>query len=113
MEHTADCREMFAAAEAYRSEWVAKWLDYCRKCDGVGFIEYSGTYWEPPDVDCCPDCTDKGVCPRCGKQAWSETDCVDFPCRHCGWNPEEPDVCPEVPECTCVWAIYELTEEEV
>lgn len=101
MNHTADCRELYATEEAERAAWLAKWPHHCPTCQGAGFSYWPGTYDTPPEMDACADCTNKGHCPRCGQRAWSDTDALDTACRHCGWNPDAPDSAP-IPTCSCL-----------
>lgn len=69
----------------------------CKTCGGSGEIGYtenqsplgSGEYWPMYMTDVCPDCVEKGICPRCDiKMDFNnEKDC--HICPKCGYNESE------------------------
>jgi len=107
--HTIECEENAVKANLDREIWEARWPNYCRTCEGAGasFESYdpspAGVSLSPgtmTDVSICPDCAEKGICSRCGKQAWDpEKDDCSPPCPHCGWDGK--DCLPAAPECLC------------
>ena len=113
VQHTPDCDEQQARYEQDIAAYVSKWPDYCQKCGGAGYTYYeydpspAGVALSPgtmTDADPCPDCIEKGKCPRCGKVVFSIEDWDDGEpviCPECGWNEEKPDIAPEQPECWC------------
>lgn len=116
----------------WQARWQARWPNSCSHCEGNGgfYSSYdpspSGVSLSPGSImdwDPCPDCTEKGICPRCGNDLpliaykddetgeWAvdpdETD-ANKPCLRCGWNPNAPDFCPPEMEC---WCGYEAERE--
>jgi hypothetical protein len=85
--HTPQCLELQAQDQIYRE----KYPNFCRSCNGNGRITES--YDPSPDgvsmgsgslslTDPCSDCTEVGICPRCGRDAFFG----EGPCMHCGWD---------------------------
>lgn len=109
IEHSPECQKESNERLAARERWILEWPNYCKTCDGAG-SSYS-TYDPSPagvslgpgsmtDVSICPDCAEKGICSRCGHQAWNpDTDDCSTPCTNCGWDGE--DRLPPQPECYC------------
>jgi len=123
MKHTKECLAYQAQSDAEYEAYVAKWPNYCHKCNGYGSFDYPGTYDEPPGHEPCT-CVEEGRCPRCGKHSivwlvsldeyeahlryqWDYPD-GDVPfCPLCGWidsYDEQTPGCPEPWECDC-WMV--------
>ena len=128
VECTDQCKAQQARWKIVTAEYETAWPSYCRKCDGQGGHGY---YYDPSpagvslssgqmfDYDPCPECVEKGICPRCGNQVWTEDDFGSdlVTCSACGWKEEDPDAAPEQPECWC-WeieeaALFRQTELEI
>ena len=131
IKHTESCQQAHAQAEATRAAYAAKWPNHCPTCEGHGGHWYS---FDPSpsgislaagtmeDFDACPDCLEKGVCPRCGQEVWTADDWDGNPvtCPLCGWDEASPDGMPPEAECWC-WeaqndaalALYERTYQEL
>jgi hypothetical protein len=104
-DHTEECAERIVSMEEQRASYRLKWPRYCRTCNGWGafYSEYdpspagvslgSGTM---TDVEPCRDCSEMGVCPRCG---YGNFDPEVFKCDNCGWT--ERDGLPFAGECVC------------
>ena len=117
-EHTAQCQRQHTFFQVERARYAGRWPRYCRTCNGEGFIWY--TYDPSPagvslapgsmeDCDPCPDCVEKGICPRCGEQVWTEEawdDTEPVVCPLCGWDETKPDSLPPEGECYC-WVEWE------
>ena len=110
MSHTQECQKQIDERTAAREAWLKSWPNYCKTCDGAGgasspgdSVPYGSTWVSLPDMfDPCPDCAEKGICSRCGEQAWGEFETLDeqfVPCPHCGWDGK--DQMPAEPECIC------------
>lgn len=93
MEHSAECIARQAELEKRQAEYRAKWPNFCETCNAEGGIGYD--YDPSPaglslgsghmtDYDPCPDCVEKGICPRYGKEVWTEED----------WESGDPVICP-------------------
>ncbi len=111
-EHTEGCKQTHEEHLARRGAYISLWSNYCRTCCGAG-----NTCWtEDPSpagislssgslvfCDPCPDCLERGICPRCGQQVWDSNDFTGDPvaCPECGWREESPDCLPPEPECRC------------
>jgi hypothetical protein len=77
-------------------EWIARWPNYCQKCDGYGmtswteFVPYGmGSAGMPMSEPC--ECVGDGKCPRCGQLGLTSEDrggeeTGNGPCRFCEWN---------------------------
>lgn len=99
MIHTAECLAFQERVNKAHDEYEAQWPNHCRHCNGWGgFAQYNYPR-EPDDFESCGDCIDKGICPRCGQQAWSDEDLFNndvLVCPHCGWKDGNLDSgCPE------------------
>jgi hypothetical protein len=99
---TDKCKEAQSKYKKELADFTTKYPDFCRKCDGMGYICYQYDP-SPPGVslssgsmeDCepCPECegSDEPVCGLCGKHLENER-------RICGC----PYTCaPLQPECWC------------
>lgn len=69
--------------EHYLAFWYkTDWPNYCKKCNGEGYIFFPGNYYDPPEYNPC-DCILGCLCPRCGFEhdnEWNGESCVE-----CGW----------------------------
>jgi hypothetical protein len=104
MDHTDECLSAHARWQQDDQQWLARWPHHCRRCGGWG--EGSELYDPSPSgvalppgyihlSDPCPECVERGLCPRCGASGLPE----DGPCAACGWNHD--DGRPPQPECWC------------
>lgn len=106
MNHSLECKAELERREALREAYAIAWPDHCEHCEGWGQFCYSydpspaGVSLAPgklTDCDPCPECAEKGRCPRCGSVAVSpEGD----ECFRCGWNLDAEGMPPPA-ECTC------------
>ena len=71
-------------------EWQKQWPKFCRECEGFGSCAGYDDAW------LCEECSEKGLCARCGAAMPDG----EWPCANCGFegDPERP----EEPECNCV-----------
>ena len=111
MKHTEGCLEYMSKAENMIKEYMEKWPNHCKYCGGWGG-SYS-TYDPSPsgvslgsgymiDIDPCPECCEKGNCPRCGEHILDPVETEDWEnCPHCGFDWESPEGMPPDPECVC------------
>ena len=116
MKHTEECEKRFSEQWAAREAWVKLWPNHCKTCGGAG-ASYS-TYDPSPagcslgsgsmtDVTVCEDCSEKGICSRCGEQVWDPDNIEDL-CPKCGWDGK--DHMPPEPGCSCYFSdIPEIT----
>jgi len=117
--HTEQCLANTKAED----EWRAKWPNHCKTCGAWGVqvtpgcsVPYGSTSAQlPDDVDPCPDCEEKNLCPRCGtERVWHDDDNADNgfdgyhdDCPNCGLHcPACYEPTPEnegliVAECYC------------
>lgn len=130
MNHTDECVQATEAAQKAQEAWAAQWPNHCKTCKGVG--GWVDTFDPSPagvplgagvmhDCDPCPDCVERGICPRCGQPGLTDEERGDDstgegPCKQCGWNHD--DALPELPECWCdarqlyeqVWAEFDMAD---
>lgn len=90
MYHNPQCRAKRAKQEQLRDAYFLRWPQACEQCNAIGGKEWHGSYWEPPDWDPCPVCTQLNLCPRC-KLQFSGTAAEDFQenlitCPMCGYD---------------------------
>lgn len=116
-DHTSECQAAIEAVEKERAEWIARWPNYCRRCEGWGMLgpEFAlGRHWPEGVSESCKSCLNDDKCPRCAAQPLKELETderckidgsplVTFECTACGWTYLKPDGCPPEPECFC-WA---------
>ena len=120
--HTPQCQQAHTRYQVDKARYAARWPGYCHTCGGNGITCY--TYDPSPagvclssgwmiDCDPCPDCLERGICPRCGEEAWGDDDFDGEPvtCPHCGWQEDNPDCLPPEPECYC-WQVW-MQQEQV
>lgn len=129
IKHTEFCKRQFKYYDEGLKKYEDKWPNYCKHCDGWGgfWSQYDPS---PPgislgagyimDFDTCEHCTDKGICPRCGKKDTTNAlmdmtyEDLEYKCPHCGWKADTDDEdswgLPESPVCCCEME-QELTEE--
>lgn len=69
----------------------------CKTCEGTGGVGWyenhspygSGQDWSMYMTDLCPDCADKGLCPKCDiKMTFNEEKFCYF-CSNCGYDESE------------------------
>ena len=86
--------ESYDEQERKREESIqafkAQWPKVCMKCGGLGGFEYMFKPAPGPgylmDFEPCPECSDKGICPRCGTENYEEWVQDEVPCPVCSWN---------------------------
>jgi hypothetical protein len=101
--HPSDCAWLQTVKS--RIEYIEKWPNFCRHCDGYGYyvdsftVDESGyhldQYWP------CEYCLGKAICPRCGRFHMGHESGQYFVCPNCGWDesaqfdglPEFPGIC--------------------
>lgn len=111
IKHSTECQAAMTARTNETVAYLRAWPDHCRRCHGWG--GFHSTYDPSPDsglspgsmadFDTCPDCYDKGLCPRCLAPRTDDHD--DAHCQACSWD-EWTDGCPEPAECCC-WTFDE------
>jgi len=91
-------------------QYVSKWPDFCRKCNGTGLIIYeddpspAGVALSPGTMDFeepCSGCVENGICPRCGKEVWPVDIDWPQPCGNCGWEEKITEGVIDEPQCIC------------
>ena len=119
--HSAECEQAFGAAENARTQYVKQYPNYCRKCNGVGYVTWSenhgpfGMVWLEEMADAC-DCTGSLCCPGCKQPAFSLEDVENLDgsgkvyCYNCGWIDDEQHIMPAEHIC---WGMCEDREEQV
>lgn len=111
LQHSEACVEETQAFDRKLKEWDAKWPNACKHCGGAGAWHSYGGREEPPDGGPCSECTEKGLCARCGQPGLTDEDrgdksTGDGPCKLCGWDYD--DVRPELDgPCACEEAAME------
>lgn len=110
IQHTDACIASDAKYKMDYDAWNEKWPNACDNCRGYGSFNSPGSYWEPPDCEPCPDCTDKGICARCGAPGLTSEDrgndsTGEGPCIKCGWNYDDgqPPLREDPCECEEEW----------
>lgn len=71
-------------------------MSKCPTCAGTGHItvhdrvDYGSTTVDMPSDEWCPDCLDKGKCPKCGGEVIAYESAGDDCrlCRLCDWHDE-------------------------
>lgn len=105
-EHSPECAAAIQEREALREAYAITWPEHCPKCEGWGMTGYSedpspaGVSLGPGKIDYvdpCPECAEKGRCPRCGSVAMSKE---GDECFRCGWTFRSEGM-PPPEECTC------------
>ncbi|MEK6860492.1 MAG: hypothetical protein AABY07_00845 [Nanoarchaeota archaeon] len=75
MTHSQQCIKNQAKTEKEREEYLKRYPNYCRKCNGEGGESFSydpspaGVSLSPGfmiEFEPCDTCTEKGICARCG-----------------------------------------------
>jgi hypothetical protein len=102
---TEKCKEQLAARNQAIHEWIMRWPNACKSCHGAGLFGSFGSHWEPPSEEPCDDCTEQGVCARCGQEGLEPF----VACTVCGWNYDDQEPPPH--ECGC-WYAEELAAED-
>ena len=113
MTHNNNCvqvnAEWIEATKVYKETWT----NYCRVCGGNGG---SVSHYDPSssgislaagyliEYEPCHECSEKGICPRCGldgltSEERGDESTGDGPCTICGWN-QDPGLC-DAPGCWC------------
>lgn len=92
--HSPECIERDAKLKKLHEDWVSRWPNYCKSCDGAGsWTDYENLgdgLGGMPVTNFCDDCVGIGKCSRCGTGLDPESD--DGPCSFCSWNYD--DFCP-------------------
>lgn len=108
--HDAGC---IAAQEQWKRDaaaYDAAWPKHCQECHGAGgkAVKYdpspAGVALSPgyyTEFEPCPECYDKGVCPRCAGKMAGEGDEIPETCPHCQWKVAGGCGAPAQPECWC------------
>lgn len=98
MTHSASCQKRQQQVEVKAMLYESDWPRYCRTCKGYGKFDFTENgaphgegFWAMPMSEPCEDCTDLGVCPRCGQDGLTSEDRGDKdtgsgPCKFCGWD---------------------------
>ena len=70
----------------------------CKTCEGTGGITstingalFGAGYWPMDYGEPCPDCVEKGLCPRC-ETKMNELDSGTYRCLKCGWDEATGDI---------------------
>lgn len=107
VQHQPACVAYRARQETARVAYVATYPTYCRSCGGVGGSSYTENVGErnypinETFFDTCADCTDKGICARCGEHVAADVDySIEHPCSSCGFATERDGGIPIV-DCIC------------
>jgi len=86
--HSYACIYSGSRGEFRRWAWMQKWPNACPVCEANGVTRSLD--------DPCPNCLERGFCPRCGEAAWLKEDfdkavhSVDgVTCPFCEWNEVE------------------------
>lgn len=65
----------------------------CETCNGTGGIghyengaPFGGGNWPMWIADSCPNCVEKGICPRCDKEMFLDKNKVCYVCHNCGYD---------------------------
>lgn len=102
MHHTPECQQRTADSKARISSFAAVWPDYCRKCNGYGFVTFyehvSCELGSMPVADACEHCVADAKCPRCAAEIDPHDD--DIRCESCGWA-DGAEGAPAAHECYC------------
>lgn len=96
MRHLESCVRNAVSTREKREEYNDNYPMYCEGCEGWGgTITVSDPYLSTtPDlgdnsveVDNCPDCIERGKCPRCGSgyASYEYSDDFDDSCSFCGF----------------------------
>lgn len=107
MNCTSQCIENTKRYEKLLAEWTERWPKHCKNCAGWG--GFSSSFDPSPagvslssgtmeDAEPCPECTEKGVCARCGAKGLNP-ETGEGPCSLCGWDYDDGE--PSKPECFC------------
>lgn len=108
--HTHHCLVQSAKSDFERWAYFLRWPHTCTHCDGHGEFRYYDSQVGLDGADPCGFCVEEGICPRCGKQVWSDEDWDNetVVCPECGFvegpnaDREHPDQYPPIPyECAC------------
>ena len=117
MQHTDKCLALQKKyADAIRA-WEARYPQYCHTCYGSGFLEtrdsvpYGSTNVTLVGEDPCPQCVEKGICPRCGKFLIFDPDNDEREiCVFCKWDEKNGDPRPPDFEGPCECEMTEIKE---
>lgn len=64
IKHIPECIHHMAIYKMRVTKFKKRYPNYCKACDAFG--SHSTTDWEGyPDVEDCPECLGKDLCPRC------------------------------------------------
>lgn len=117
--HDATCIRRRIADALYEQEWP----NSCKVCGATGVVvgpgcsvPYGSTNVNLPDEeDLCPECEEKGLCPRCaGPRVWDEVAEAFLACPTCGFHNDKlnGDPTPGRPlvDCYCEEAAFYAKE---
>lgn len=117
--HTPECLAQMEKARKEREDYITKWPNYCKSCNGWGGSTeyqthpYGSTTASEPIFEPCSDCgAAHPRCPRCGEDAFLDEgihmNILNWllegePCPSCGydWGNNPDDALPDEPECLC------------
>ena len=74
IEHYTKCAINQETFDYDFAQFIEKYPNYCRICEGIRWDFWGGTYWEPPETHPCPGCTEQDICGLCGVELTEESD---------------------------------------
>lgn len=115
MECTEECKMYAKKQQELIDAYIKEWPNHCKDCGGWGI----GSSWEEYGsffIDPCPNCSENGICPRCGKEVAQFKEAIELgdefkPCPHCGWEEAKTDGKPPDYECWCAQREVTVIEE--
>lgn len=97
--HVPECINAHKEIAQAIKEYELRWPKHCRNCNGAGlFVSYDNpspagislSAGNMENIEPCEQCTEVGLCPRCGTYGLAdgqdERDVGEGPCANCGWN---------------------------
>jgi hypothetical protein len=104
-EHTEECKRKTSEREALRARYGQEWPAHCLHCEGWGVFAVSVSLSSGllTELVPCPECVERGRCPRCAQETLSEENEYGH-CSACGWTSGAEGISegmPPVYECTC------------
>lgn len=95
--HTPECyassqRDDFNLRRAFglRMTFRVSYPDFCWYCSGEGYLTDYDTVFHTTESEPCPECLEKGMCPRCGRYTWPPSGAEplasdELRCSACDW----------------------------